>query len=334
MPRFAAFALLFALAACSPGHMPVQRVDSASMGTTWSAQLVAPEARVPELRGLIVEELDEVVAQMSTWEPSSALSRFNAAPAGTWHELPPGLAEVIAHALALARETGGAYDPTVGPLVELWGFGAGAARDTPPPASEIADARARVGFAKIELDAQRALQPGGVAMDVSSLGPGHALDRIAARLRAAGVESFLIELGGETLAAGRKPDGSDWRIAIEPAESIDGEPRYDLVVVLRDAAAGSSGDYRVGFEHEGRRYSHTLDPRTGEPVQHALAGVTVIAPRAMHADALAAALMVLGPDDGMAFATRRDVAAVFTLREDDGGFERRYTPAFEALRTP
>jgi thiamine biosynthesis lipoprotein len=274
------------------------------------------------------------MSSRSTWEPSSLLSRFNAAPAGTWHELPPELADVFAHSLALARETGGAYDPTVGPLVDLWGFGAGAVRDTPPLASEIADARARVGFAKIELDARRALQPGGVAMDVSSLGPGHALDRIAARLRAAGVESFLIELGGETLAAGRKPDGNDWRIAVEPAETVDGEPRYDLVLALRDAAAGSSGDYRVGFEHAGRRYSHTIDPRIGEPVQHALAGVTVIAPRAMQADAMAAALMVLGPEEGMAFATQRDVAAVFTLREDGAGFARRYTPAFEALRTP
>jgi thiamine biosynthesis lipoprotein len=171
-------------------------------------------------------------------------------------------------------------------------------------------------------------------MDVSSLGPGHALDRIAARLRATGVDSFLIELGGETLAAGRKPDGSDWRIAIEPAETIDGEPHYDLVVALHDAAAGSSGDYRAGFEFEGRHYSHTIDPRSGEPVQHALAGVTVIAPRAMHADAMAAALMVLGPEEGMAFASQRNVAAVFTLRDDADGFTRRFTPAFEALRTP
>lgn len=328
--RIAAFALLFALAACAP-RAAVQHVHGASMGTTWSARFVAPETRRDEVHALIAGELGAVVAEMSAWEPDSALTRFNRAPAGSWQTLPPDLFAVFAHALSLARETEGAYDPTVGPLVDLWGFGPeGAPRNAPPAPEEIDAARGSVGFARIELDAsqRRALQPGGLRMDISSLGPGHALDRVAARLHAAGIDAFLVELGGEMIAAGRKPDGSDWRIAVEPvAEGAD----YDLVLPLRDAAAGSSGDYRVGFEHDGRRYSHTLDPRTGEPVLHALAGVTVLAREAMQADAMAAALMVLGPEDGMRFAAAHGVAGVFTLREGEG-YVRRYSPAFEALR--
>jgi thiamine biosynthesis lipoprotein len=332
--RVAAFALLFALAACAP-RVPVQQVQGASMGTTWSARFVAPDARRDEMHALISRELDAVVVQMSAWEPASALSRFNRSAAATWHALPAPLYEVFEHALALARETQGAYDPTVGPLVDLWGFGPeGAPRTAPPSHAEIDAVRAAVGFSRIELDAAglRALQPGGLRMDISSLGPGHALDRVAARLHAAGIDDFLIELGGEMIASGRKSGAVDWRIAVEPAiADANGEPAYDLVLPLRDAAAGSSGDYRVGFEYAGRRYSHTIDPRTGEPVTHALAGVTVIAPTAMAADAMAAALMVLGPDAGLAFATQRGVAAVLTVRDGDG-YLRRYTPAFERLR--
>lgn len=333
---FAAWLLAscLALAACAPG-VPVQRVQGASMGTTWSAQFVAPEARRDELERLVADELRAVVEQMSAWEPDSELSRFNRAEAGTWQALPAPLFDVFEHALTLARDTEGAYDPTIGPLADLWGFGPeGAPRTAPPTREQIDAARARVGHARIELDAatRRALQPGGVRMDISSLGPGHALDRVATRLRAAGIDDFLLELGGEMLAAGRKPGGADWRIAVEPATTdADGEPEYDLVLPLRDAAAGSSGDYRVGFEYGGRRYSHTIDPRSGEPVTHALAGVTVVAPTAMAADAMAAALMVLGPEQGLAFATRRDVAAVFTVREG-GRFVRHFTPAFERLR--
>jgi thiamine biosynthesis lipoprotein len=334
LPFAAALALVLpAFVACTPAP-GVQRAQGASMGTTWSAQFVAPVARRDEVARLVAAELQAEVAQMSAWERDSALSRFNRAEAGTWHAVPPGLFEVFSHALALARETGGAYDPTVGPLVNLWGFGPdGAPRSEPPSGAEIAMAQARVGHARIELDAdaKRVLQPGSAVMDISSLGPGHALDRIAARLHAQGIDDFLVELGGEMIASGRKPGGDDWRIAVEPASAgPDGEPAYDLVLALRDAAAGSSGDYRVGFEHEGRRYSHTIDPRTGAPVRHALAGVTVIAAGAMEADAMAAALMVLGPADGFDFAQRRGVAAVLTSR-DGAGYVRRRTPAFDAL---
>ncbi|MGQ0799455.1 MAG: FAD:protein FMN transferase [Pseudomarimonas sp.] len=335
--RLVALGLLLTLLAGCAERAPIHTLTGSSMGTTWSVQLVAPAAQLPELQTAIESELETVVAQMSAWETDSDLSRFNRAPPNTWQTLPPPLFHVFAHALELARDTGGAYDPTVAPLVELWGFGASSGpRSEPPTTAEIDSARALVGWHKIELDAleHRASQPGGLSMDVSSLGPGHAIDRVATRLREHGVSVFLIELGGEMLAAGKKPNGDSWRVAVEPAlTDPQGRVYYDTVLALDDIAAGSSGDYRVGFEHGGRRYSHTLDARNGEPVIHDLAGVTALADTAMEADALAAALMVLGPVEGMLFARERELAAVFT-RRTAAGYVREATPAFERYREP
>lgn len=322
------------LVACAR-NAPILTLTGKTMGTTWSVKFSAPETQQAPVRTAIDEELANLVNQMSTWEPDSALSRFNRAEAGTWQSLPDDLFTVLAFALDLARDTDGAYDPTVGPLVNLWGFGArGAPRDTPPDATAIVAAQATVGWQRIELDRaqRRARQSGGVFVDVSSLGPGYAVDRIAQRLRGAGIDAFLVELGGEMFAAGTKPDGSAWTIAVEHPDADtmhDVDP--DLVIGLRDMAAGSSGDYRVGFDHDDRHYSHTIDPRSGTPVDHDLAAVTVLAPTAMQADATAAALMVLGPERGRDLAERRGLAAAFTLRTPNG-FERRLTPAFERHR--
>ncbi len=323
--------LCFLLTACATPPEPL-RLHGESMGTTWQVTAYAPEARAPELRERIETRLGELIGQMSAWEPGSDLSRFNRATANTWHTLPPDLFTVLEHALALSEQTQGAYDPTIAPLVDLWGFGAHRApRTVPPPEAEIAAAQALVGATRLQLDAQnqRALQPGELHIDVNSLAPGYAVDAIAALLHEAGIHVFLVELGGEMRGAGRKPDGSPWRVAVERPDTL-GE-NFDTVVELSDAALGTSGDYRVGFMHEGRRYSHTLDPRTGAPVNHTLAAVTVIAPSAMAADARAAALLVLGPDEGMAFAREHGLAAVFTLRTD-AGHVRRATPAFERYR--
>lgn len=303
------------------------------MGTTWQVTTYAPAARESELRERIQSRLDDLISQMSAWDADSDLSRFNRADAGTWHTLPTDLFLVLDHALALSEQTRGAYDPSIAPLVDLWGFGAESAPRTAPPASaDIAAAQAMLGATRLQLDreARRALQPGGVRLDVNSLAPGHAVDAMALLLHEAGVHSFLVELGGEMRASGRKPDGSAWRVAVERPDMLD--DGFDTIVELHDAALGTSGDYRVGFIHQGQRYSHTLDPRTGAPVNHDLAAVTVIAASTMAADARAAALLVLGPDEGMAFAQAHDLAAVFTLRTDTG-YVRRTTTAFEQYRT-
>lgn len=325
--------LLFLVTACTTAPEPLH-LHGESMGTTWQVTAYTDTTRAPELRARIDTRLGELIAQMSAWEPDSDLSRFNRADTNTWHTLPPDLFAVIQHAKALSEQTQGAYDPTIAPLVEAWGFGAQRApRSAPPSEGEILAAQAVVGAERLHLDVpnRRALQAGEVQLDVNSLAPGYAVDAIAALLHEAGIDAFLVELGGEMRGAGRKPDGSAWRVAVERPDLLNED--FDTIIELTDAALGTSGDYRVGFMHAGRRYSHTLDPRTGAPVDHALAAVTVIADSAMAADARAAALLVLGPDEGMAFAREHHLAAVFTLRTDTG-YERRTTPAFEKYRSP
>lgn len=325
-------ALLSALAGCASQPAPLE-LGGAALGTTWSVKAIAPEAQRAALTEGIDDRLDALVAEMSAWEPESALSRFNRAPEGSAHVLPAGLCAVLDHALALARDTGGAYDPTVGALAELWGFGPGAApRQAPPARTQIDAVLSQVGWRRLAFEPEpcRAYQPGGVHIDVSSLGPGYAVDRIAAQLDAAGISDYLVELGGEMRARGQRPDGQPWRIAVERP---DDPAARDVVLALRDAALGTSGDYRSGFVHEGRRYSHTLDPRTGEPIRHELAAVTVVADSAMAADARAAALLVLGPEAGYAYARTHGIAAVFTLRAGEG-YARRTTPALERYLQP
>lgn len=329
------FVVLLLLAGCATtrgGRVAVDALDGEAMGTTWSVKLVRPvdAPALAVLQAGIQARLDAVDAQMSTWKPASDLSRFNAAPAGTWQSLPPEFFTVLATSLQLARDTGGAYDPTVGPLVNLWGFGPGPKRLQAPDAAALAAARARVGWQRIELDAstQRARQPGGACVDLSSIAPGFSVDLVARYLDAVGVRDYLVEHGGELHARGHRPGQRGWRVGIEQPDTNAG---LAMVVVLADQASGSSGDYRKFYERDGRRYSHHIDPRTGAPVTHALASVTVIATDALHADATAAALSILGPEDGMAYAQAHGIAALFLVRTPDG-VAQAMTPGFAAMR--
>jgi FAD:protein FMN transferase len=327
-------AALFLLAGCATLR-PAARVDTLdgdAMGSTWTVRLVR-NTHSPDLATLqtgIQAQLDTVDAQMSTWKPESDLSRFNAAPAGTWQTLPPALFLVLATALDLARDTGGAYDPTVGPLVNLWGFGPGPKTRTVPDAAALAAARARVGWQRIELDrvARRARQPGGATIDLSSIAPGFAVDQVTRYLERQGLTDFLVEHGGELHARGHRPGARGWRVGIEQPDTDAG---LAMVVVLSDRASGSSGDYRKFYELDGKRVSHHIDPRTGAPVTHALASVTALADDGLHADSTAAALSILGPDEGLAYARQHGIAALFLIRNGDG-FTQTMTPGFAAAR--
>jgi thiamine biosynthesis lipoprotein len=219
--------------------------------------------------------------------------------------------------------------------VDLWGFGPGTSRREPPDRAAIDALRARIGWQRVTFDvaARRVFQPGGVQVDLSSIAPGHALDRIADELAARGVADYLVEVGGELRAQGSKPDGTPWNVAIQrPLDSdrADGSIDAQHVIALRDAALGSSGDYRHFFKDGGRRYAHRIDPRTGYPLDNEVASVTVLRERGIDADPLATALSVLGPDEGMAYAIRRDIGVLFSVRVGDG-FEERLSPAFERL---
>lgn len=311
----------------------VQLLQGDTMGTSWAVKFTAsPALALEPIRRGIQAELDRVVAQMSTWEPGSDLSRYNRAAAQSWQTLPEEFLQVLATALQVAEASGGAYDPTAGPLVNCWGFGPEPRRAAPPEAAEIRQALARVGWQRISLDLQqrRLQQPGGVYLDLSSIAKGYGVDQVARWMSGMGLRHFLVEVGGELRGQGCKPDGQPWWVVLErPADEEAGNDD-ELLIALDGLAVATSGDYRRYFESGAQRYSHTLDPRSGRPITHALASVSVIHAECMQADALSTALTVLGLEQGLAWAQQHGVAALFVTRKD-GGFEQQATPAFAAM---
>lgn len=298
------------------------------MGTTWSVQLYA-EGRLddPALRRLVQARLDEVIVQMSGWEPRSALCRFGQAPAGTWQPLPAAFATVVAEALRVATLSNGAFDPTLGALADLWGFGPSGPRAAPPTEPEMAAARATGGLSRFAFDPDRgAWQPGGLRLDLSGIAKGFAVDHVADALETAGVRSFLVEIGGELRGKGATGDGSPWWVGLEQPPGARFTP---ITAALHGLSVATSGDYRRGFEHDGARYAHTLDPRTGRP-SAGPASVAVLHPSCMTADAWATALGVLAPEESIALAERQGLAAWLIARTADG-FEERLTGPLQTL---
>jgi FAD:protein FMN transferase len=313
---------------------PVHRLAGETMGTTWSVTFVVPHAiDLTDLRRAIEHELDTVDAQMSTWRDDSDLTRLNRAPAGQEVELPGPLFSVLRFALAVARDSNGAYDPTLGPLVDLWGFGPPGRRVAPPHAAAIAEARARVGWQRLDLDEtrRRARQTGGVSVDLSAVAKGYAVDAVAGGLERLGVVSFLVDVGGELRGRGVKPGGQPWWVRLQPPDGITaGDTVVETVVALHDRSIATSGDYLRYFDHDGRRYAHTIDPRTGWPVAGRAASVSVLHESCMAADAFSTALTVMDAEDALAFCRTRGLAAVIASREPEGLVERM-TPAFAAM---
>ena len=331
-------AVLCACAGC--GDAPVE-LQGRTMGTTWSVVVPDPPEGVDadRLQSIVDEVFAEVNATLSTYDPSSELSRFNQYESTSPVAASPMLCEVIALAADVGEATGGAFDVTVGPLVGLWGFGStagdGAGART-PDAATLAATRSQVGRDKLIVDrvagTLRKSAP-ELAVDVDGIAPGFAVDRVAERFEDIGVQRYLIELGGELRGRGLSPDRRPWRVAIEAP--LGGERRPYALVALDGQGLSTSGDYRDARIVDGRRVSHTIDPRTGAPVGHRLASVTVVQGTAALADAYATALMVLGPQEGFELATRMGIPALFIVRSEDGReFTERATASFELLRRP
>lgn len=303
-----------------------------TMGTTWSAKVIAPPGTEKTwVEAAIQAELDAAVAVFSPWERDSEISRFNAAPAG-FHGLSEDFWSLLNAAMEMADDTNGAVDPTLGALVDLWGFGPPGPRapGTPLPSEdEIQAAAARSGWQGLRLnpDTRAAMQSGGMSLDFSGIAKGHAVDRVSERLMDLGCTSHLIEIGGELRGRGVKPDAQPWWVEIEQPP---GSPAPRTILALVDVAMATSGDYRRAFSHEGRRYAHTLDGRIGRPVDNGLASVTVVHPSAMKADAFATALTVMGPYEGPEFAAAYGLAAHFIERTPRGPVERM-SPLFAAM---
>jgi thiamine biosynthesis lipoprotein len=305
-----------------------------TMGTTWSVRVVVPRGlEAAKLQAQAQALLDGVVAEMSPWEDGSVISRFNRAEAGSWHVLPADFFAVLRAALALARDSDGAFDPSVGALVDLWGFGPPGARDDVPGDAAIDAARAVCGWRKLVLDeaAQRVRQPGGLCLDFSGIAKGFAVDKLSGFLRGFGLRHHLVEVGGELRGSGLRPDGHPWWVALEAPPLAGGvENPDDTIVALHELAIATSGDYRKFFTVGARRYAHTLDPRSGRPLENDLAAVTVLHESCMMADAEATALYVLGPEPGLRYAEARGLAARF-LRRCGDGFVETMTTAMAAM---
>lgn len=317
-----------------PAASSVQRLAGTSMGTTWSVRAACLPGQLAPLAGALQQRLDAVVAQMSHWDDGSGLGRFNGAPAASWHALPDEFFSVMEYALAVALDSGGAYDACGGALVNLWGFGARKRYDQggfQAPAGAAVDAvLARRAGQHIELDraGRRLLQPGGVQLDLSSVAKGYAVDQLARCLQAHGVGHFLAEIGGELRGAGMQPDGAPWWVELEGVP--DGGDGGQTVIALHGMAVATSGDYRRHFDYAGRRASHTLDPRSGYPINNGVAAVSVLHAECMAADALSTALTVLGADAGLAWANDRHLAARFLLRRG-ARLEERCSHAWRAM---
>jgi len=294
----------------------ITALSGETMGTTWSVHAIIPADRDPAMIDRDIRVLlGTLVAEMSHWEPASDLCRFNVATG--WRSLPSDFFTVLEEALRIAALSDGAFDPALGRLVDLWGFGPAPRRDAPPDPAEIRAVRNLPGWRAIDIDppARRAFQPGGVALDFSGIAKGHAVDRVTERLMREGVRHALVEIGGELRGIGVRPDGQPWWVAVEPPP---GALLPELRIALHGLSIATSGDYQRAFEHDGVRYAHSIDPRSGWPIANRVASVAVVHPRCMTADAWATALTVLGPEDGRALADREGIAARWVMRTDDG----------------
>ncbi len=325
------------------GAAVVHRLDGLTMGTTWRVLWTASGAsRSEAVRRAVEEELDLVVAQMSTWLPGSDLDRFNRAPAGSLHTVPDAMAEVLEAALWMAEVSGGAFNPAAGALVNLWGFGPGP-RYTDPGFAPPGDAAVRHALGHqdwrgLPLDggARRIRQPGGVLLDFSAIAKGYAVDRVSHRLARMGLGHSLVEVGGELRGQGLRLGGQPWWVDLEAPPAAPGPSSAAGLlpttrVALHGLAVATSGDYRRVYTHEGARWPHTIDPRSGRPVVNGLASVSVLHAACMWADAWSTALTVLGREQGMALAIRHGIAALFVQREPDGRLAETLTPAMEEL---
>jgi thiamine biosynthesis lipoprotein len=305
------------------------------MGTWYTVKYFAPAATnnpppLQEIDRQIDAALVQVDQLMSTYKASSEVSRFNEAKPGQWFDVSEQTFTVISLAQRISEQTSGSFDITVAPLVDLWGFGPDPRTVEVPDKQHIESLLANLGYQNLELDAEkkRIRKKAELRIDLSAIAKGFAVDQVANYLDETGIVSYMVEVGGEIRTRGYKPGQQPWRIAIESPNPLQRE--VDRIINVTDRAVATSGDYRNYFEKDGRRYSHTIDPKTGYPVTHRLASVTVIADTAAEADALATAFSVMGSDQAMRYAKAYNVAAYFIVKEREG-FMAKLSDAFVTM---
>ncbi|WP_372807749.1 FAD:protein FMN transferase [Pontiella sp.] len=304
-----------------------------SMGTTYSVKISGKVKRslLKQIKQRIDGRLAEINAQMSTWEPDSEISSFNRSRSVQAFPCSEAFASVVERALQLAESTEGAFDPTLQPLLNLWGFGSGGEQPAIPSDDEVAAARKKTGWRKLTSRnwAIEKAEP-EISLDLGAIAKGYGVDALARILEQAGLENWFVEIGGEVVVKGLNPDGMPWKIGIQfPTTNPMEDGRLQGIVHMTNGAVATSGDYRNYIEEDGVIYSHILDPRSGRAVRSNTASVTVVAPDCMDADGIATALFVMGADAGLAWVEDQpQVEALFLLRGENGEINEKFSSGF------
>ena len=319
------------LASCSEKPLTVVHLQGQTMGTTYNIKYVLSEGEKP-IEGLQAEidaKLVDINKMMSTYDPTSELSRFNQYRYTDNFEVSPEVIKVVNEALRLAKLSDGVLDVTVGPLVNLWGFGPNKRPDKVPSQADIDAVRDYVGYEKLSTTSTGLIKATPMLyVDLSTIAKGYGVDEVAAILESHDRQNYLVEIGGEMRVKGERGDGNEWLIAIE--KPVTSERVIQKVVSIGTNAIATSGDYRNYYEENGKRYSHLIDPTTGAPITHDLVSVTVVHPSSMTADGLATAFSVMGWDKAIDVAEQEQLA-VFLIRRTQDGFEEYSTEKFDKL---
>jgi thiamine biosynthesis lipoprotein len=327
-------ALLALAGGCAPA--PEHKLEGRTMGTTWHVTVVG-RASAAGLQEKIDRRLEEVNQTFSTYREDSELNRFSRFPrAGEEFPASGDFLNVMRVAARVYRLSGGAWDGTVRPLVDLWGFGPRPPVGEPPDPKRIETLLGDVGFDAIEIrPAALVKKRASVTLDLSSIAKGYGVDQVAAAIRAQGFADFIVEIGGEVYAAGSRRDGGPWRVGINRPQADAAPGELYRVATLRDGAFATSGDYRNFFVRDGVRYSHVLDPRTGRPVTNGMVSVSVLAPDCTLADGLATAVMVMGAETGLALLERLpEVEGLAVVETKNGRLVDHATSGFRSEPPP
>ncbi|GAA6182800.1 FAD:protein FMN transferase [Aliiglaciecola sp. 2_MG-2023] len=303
-------------------------LSGATMGTSYNVKVLADVGLPPEeLQQKIDDLLVDINKLMSTYDPNSELSRFNQQLSSEPFKMSPATLTVLKEAKRLGEVSLGVLDVTIGPLVNLWGFGPEARPEKIPSQQTIDSLKEQIGLNKLVIQDNYLikLQP-DLYVDLSTIAKGYGVDAVAELLESYGYKNYLVEIGGEMRVAGVKSNGSGWRIAVE--KPVNNERAVQSILTIGNNAVATSGDYRNYFEQDGIRYSHLIDPRTGYPIQHNLVAVTVVHPSSMTADGLATALNVLGKDDALRVAKEHNLDVMLITREK-GSFKAYTTGKFD-----
>lgn len=313
-------------------EIKVQHFFGRALGTSYNVRFVGTELEVRKYQSGVDKVLEEINESMSTYLPDSELNQFNDHIGTDWFEISEQLGDVLQLSHQISELSGGAFDVTVGPLVDLWGFGPEARREQIPEPQVLNAVFSEIGYTELQLSENaskvKKLRPRRI--DLSAIAKGYSVDKIADYLSGQGVDNFLIEVGGEMRLKGVKPGNEKWRVAIETPES--GARGIFKILPITDVAIATSGDYRNYFEIDGVRYSHTIDPSTGYPIKHNLASITVITTDCASADAWATAMMVMGTKRSLELAEQLNLA-IFLIEKSGNEFIEYSSSAYDLLAT-